>query len=97
MYAGRTMEYGTVNDIFYRPGHPYTEGLLKSIPRLDTEGDILPTIPGNPPNLLSLPVGCPYQDRCHRVMDRCKQEEPKLLPFADARLRACFSDQETWS
>ena len=61
MYAGRTMEYGRVNDIFYRPSHPYTEGLLRAIPRLDTEGEILPTIPGNPPNLLRLPKGCPFQ------------------------------------
>ncbi|MBP8064814.1 MAG: oligopeptide ABC transporter ATP-binding protein OppD, partial [Aeromonadaceae bacterium] len=57
MYAGRTMEYGRVNDIFYRPSHPYTEGLLRAIPRLDTEGEELPTIPGNPPNLLRLPTG----------------------------------------
>jgi oligopeptide transport system ATP-binding protein len=97
MYAGRTMEYGTVDEIFYTPSHPYTEGLLKSIPRLDSEGDILPTIPGNPPNLLNLPTGCPYQDRCHRVMDRCKQESPQLVPFAEQRSRACFSDWESWS
>jgi len=96
MYAGRTMEYGKVNDIFYTPSHPYTEGLLKSIPRLDTEGDILPTIPGNPPNLLSLPKGCAYQERCHRAQESCKQEQPQLLPFAGDRLRACFSDQGTW-
>ncbi|MEC6908405.1 ABC transporter ATP-binding protein [Photobacterium piscicola] len=92
MYAGRTMEYGDINDIFYRPSHPYTEGLLRAIPRLDTEGDDLPTIPGNPPNLLSLPVGCPYQERCHRVLSRCKQESPILMPFAQDRLRACFAD-----
>ena len=97
MYAGRTMEYGTVDEIFYQPSHPYTEGLLKSIPRLDTVGDILPTIPGNPPNLLNLPVGCPYQDRCHRAMDRCKKEAPVLIPFAEQRSRACFSDWESWS
>lgn len=96
MYAGRTMEYGKVNDIFYTPSHPYTEGLLKSIPRLDTEGDILPTIPGNPPNLLSLPKGCAYQERCHRAQDNCQQEQPQLIPFAGDRLRACFSDQGTW-
>ena len=96
MYAGRTMEYGKVNDIFYTPSHPYTEGLLKSIPRLDTEGDILPTIPGNPPNLLSLPKGCAYQDRCHRAQENCQQEQPQLIPFAGDRLRACFSDQGTW-
>ncbi|MDN3701385.1 ABC transporter ATP-binding protein [Vibrio artabrorum] len=97
MYAGRTMEYGSVNEIFYEPSHPYAEGLLKAIPRLDTEGEILPTIPGNPPNLLRLPPGCPYQDRCHRVMDRCKQEAPILQPFGQDRQRACFSDWETWT
>ncbi len=97
MYAGRTMEYGTVDDIFYNPSHPYAEGLLKAIPRLDTEGDILPTIPGNPPNLLRLPTGCPYQERCHRVMDRCKRETPILTPFENGRQRACFYDWETWN
>ncbi|HHE0547083.1 TPA: ABC transporter ATP-binding protein [Vibrio parahaemolyticus] len=97
MYAGRTMEYGNVNEIFYNPSHPYAEGLLKAIPRLDTEGEILPTIPGNPPNLLRLPPGCPYQERCHRVMDRCKREAPILMPFGDGRQRACFSEWEAWN
>ena len=97
MYAGRTMEYGTVDEIFYKPSHPYTEGLLRAIPRLDGEVDVLPTIPGNPPNLLNLPTGCPYQDRCHRVMDRCMQEAPTLKDFDDDRQRACFSDSETWT
>ena len=96
MYAGRTMEYGTVEDIFYKPSHPYTEGLLKSIPRLDGNDDVLATIPGNPPNLLNLPVGCPYQERCDRVMDRCKKEAPELIAFADNRSRACFSEWESW-
>ncbi|CCN69809.1 Oligopeptide transport ATP-binding protein oppD [Vibrio nigripulchritudo SFn118] len=97
MYAGRTMEYGTVNEIFYNPSHPYAEGLLKAIPRLDTEGEILPTIPGNPPNLLRLPQGCPYQERCHRVTEQCKAEAPKLVNFGDGRQRACFSDWEAWN
>ncbi|MDE1314521.1 ABC transporter ATP-binding protein [Vibrio aestuarianus] len=97
MYAGRTMEYGSVDEIFYNPSPPYAEGLLKAIPRLDTEGEILPTIPGNPPNLLRLPPGCPYQERCHRVTDRCKREAPVLLPFADGRQRACLSDWEAWT
>ncbi|MGV3003457.1 oligopeptide ABC transporter ATP-binding protein OppD [Vibrio sp. E150_018] len=96
MYAGRTMEYGTVDEIFYKPSHPYSEGLLRAIPRLDTEGEELPTIPGNPPNLLRLPTGCPYQERCHRVTDRCRQEAPQLLPFGEDRFRACFSEWETW-
>ncbi len=96
MYAGRTMEYGTVDEIFYHPSHPYTEGLLKAIPRLDTEGDVLPTIPGNPPNLLHLPVGCPYQERCHRVSEQCLKAAPELLSFSNGRQRACFSDWEAW-
>ncbi|SIP92756.1 oligopeptide transport system ATP-binding protein [Aeromonas sp. RU39B] len=89
MYAGRTMEYGKVNDIFYRPSHPYTEGLLRAIPRLDSEGEELPTIPGNPPNLLRLPQGCPFQERCHRVADHCRSDSPVLTPFGDGRQRAC--------
>ena len=89
MYAGRTMEYGRVNDIFYRPSHPYAEGLLLAIPRLDTEGEVLPTIPGNPPNLLRLPTGCPFQERCHRAHEICGQQSPVLTPFGDGRTRAC--------
>ncbi|MFQ1899197.1 ABC transporter ATP-binding protein [Aeromonas veronii] len=89
MYAGRTMEYGKVDDIFYRPSHPYTEGLLRAIPRLDTEGEVLPTIQGNPPNLLRLPTGCPFQERCHRVSEICGQQSPILTPFNDGRERAC--------
>ena len=89
MYAGRTMEYGKVDDIFYRPSHPYTEGLLRAIPRLDTEGEVLPTIPGNPPNLLRLPTGCPFQERCHRAHEICGQQSPVLTPFGDGRTRAC--------
>ena len=88
MYAGRTMEYGKVDDIFYRPSHPYTEGLLRAIPRLDTEGEVLPTIPGNPPNLLRLPTGCPFQERCHRVSEICGQQSPILTPFNDGRERS---------
>lgn len=60
MYAGRTMEYGTARDVFYQPSHPYSIGLLEAVPRLDGNSEILATIPGNPPNLLRLPKGCPF-------------------------------------
>ncbi len=91
MYAGRTMEYGTTEQIFYDPRHPYSQGLLKSIPRLDTNShDALPTIAGNPPNLLNLPSSCPFQDRCDHVMARCRTEMPVLETFGDQRQRACF-------
>lgn len=92
MYAGRTMEYGTSKEVFYSPSHPYSAGLLKAIPRLDSQGDILPTIPGNPPNLLHLPHGCPFQERCERVMPQCSRETPELLEFDHGRQRACFWD-----
>ena len=93
MYAGRTMEYGRARDVFYQPAHPYSIGLLNAVPRLDTEGESLATIPGNPPNLLRLPQGCPFHPRCPYAMDICTQSPP-LLPFEDGRLRACFKPVE---
>ncbi len=90
MYAGQTMEYGTTDQIFYQPTHPYTIGLLESIPRLDTDDSkALPIIPGNPPNLLSLPTGCPFQDRCSHVMNSCRQQVATLETFEGNRQRAC--------
>ncbi|MGV3344244.1 ABC transporter ATP-binding protein [Enterobacteriaceae bacterium LUAb1] len=89
MYAGRTMEYGRASDVFYRPSHPYSVGLLNAVPRLDTEGDSLPTIPGNPPNLLRLPKGCPFQPRCPYATAMCT-EPPPLEQFGQGRLRACY-------
>ncbi|MCG8707702.1 ABC transporter ATP-binding protein [Brenneria sp. 4F2] len=89
MYAGRTMEYGSARDVFYQPSHPYSIGLLHAVPRLDSEDEILATIPGNPPNLLRLPKGCPFQPRCPYAMDVCHQT-PALASFGDNRLRACF-------
>ena len=97
MYAGRTMEYGKVDDIFYHPSHPYTEGLLCSIPRLDDDKSMLSTIAGNPPNLLHLPLGCPYQERCHRSQTHCSEITPELVSFDDGRLRACLSDYKEWT
>lgn len=92
MYAGQTMEYGTTEEIFYQPSHPYTGGLLESVPRLDTYSEILATIPGNPPNLLHLPSGCPFQDRCHLATDVCRQDMPELIDFATTRKRACHAE-----
>ena len=95
MYAGRTMEYGSVDDIFYRPTHPYAIGLLGAIPRLDAEHEELVTIPGNPPNLTSLPAGCPFQDRCLQVQDICRHTEPPLQTLANGRQRACHWEANT--
>ncbi|PHM47301.1 ABC transporter ATP-binding protein [Xenorhabdus miraniensis] len=94
MYAGRTMEYGTARDIFYHPTHPYSIGLLNAVPRLDDDEESLTTIQGNPPNLLRLPKGCPFQPRCQFATERCVHEEPQLEKFNLGRLRACFKPQE---
>ncbi|NHB91789.1 ABC transporter ATP-binding protein [Photorhabdus cinerea] len=90
MYAGRTMEYGSAREVFYQPTHPYSIGLLSAVPRLDGDEESLTTIPGNPPNLLRLPKGCPFQPRCQFSVDRCVDCEPKLEAFGNGRLRACF-------
>ncbi|AVQ86800.1 MULTISPECIES: ABC transporter ATP-binding protein [Plesiomonas] len=94
MYAGRTMEYGMARDIFYRPSHPYSIGLLDAVPRLDSSGSELATIPGNPPNLLRLPQGCPFQERCLKVSDICRQQSPALMSFGEGRERACHWNWE---
>lgn len=93
MYAGRTMEYGKARDVFYQPVHPYSIGLLNAVPRLDSEGAEMLTIPGNPPNLLHLPKGCPFQPRCPHAMEICNNAPP-LEAFSPGRLRACFKPVE---
>lgn len=93
MYAGRTMEYGKARDVFYQPVHPYSIGLLNAVPRLDSEGAEMLTIPGNPPNLLRLPTGCPFQPRCPHAMEICNNAPP-LEAFSPGRLRACFKPVE---
>ncbi|WP_367671209.1 ABC transporter ATP-binding protein [Serratia symbiotica] len=93
MYAGRTMEYGSAREVFYHSSHPYSIGLLNAVARLDTECEALMTIPGNPPNLLRLPQGCPFQPRCPHAMAQC-ESAPPLEPFAQGRLRACFKPLE---
>jgi len=89
MYAGRTMAYGETEEIFYAPSHPYTIGLLKAIPRLDDDRGKLATIPGSPPNLLHLPTGCPFHERCSHGMDICRTVAPALEFLPNERQRAC--------
>ena len=88
MYAGRIVEYGTVDDIFARPTHPYTRGLLECLPRLDIRQKVQASIPGVPATPMSLPPGCPFSPRCSRALPSCSQEEPELLPN-DTSLVAC--------
>ena len=96
MYAGRVAERGSVRDIFYRPQHPYSLGLLNSMPRIDEHGvSELAAIPGQPPNLQNLPRGCNYQQRCPFVFERCRQEEPALRAIGGdaARAKACHLER----
>ena len=97
MYAGKVVEYGTVEDIFYRPRHPYTKGLLNSIPHFETGSRLksLQTIPGLVPNLYNLPTGCRFQDRCTFVTNTCKQQEPRLENLRGSHRVACFNSDAT--
>ncbi len=92
MYAGQAVECGSVEQIFYQPKHPYTRGLLKSVPRLDQPGeDGIEAIPGNPPNLLSLPKGCRFRERCTQAHDACSEAPPMQLDEQNHAWR-CFLD-----
>ncbi|MCX7674857.1 MAG: ABC transporter ATP-binding protein [Bdellovibrionaceae bacterium] len=91
MYAGRVVEYGSVEQIFTQPKHPYTEGLLKSIPHFETGHRLqkLYTIPGMVPSLTALPAGCRFQDRCHKKQEVCATRYPPLESRGESQV-ACF-------
>jgi peptide/nickel transport system ATP-binding protein len=89
MYAGRIVEIGPVQDVIHNPQHPYTTGLMGSIPAVGQEVERLPQIEGSMPRLNAIPAGCPFNPRCPRVFDRCRVERPDLLPAANSRA-ACW-------
>ena len=93
MYAGRPVEIGTVDEIFYDPSMPYTLGLLGSLPRVDTDGtERLRPIPGSPPSMIGEPIGCPFAPRCPLAADICRETEPQLTPVGTSQsghLAAC--------
>jgi peptide/nickel transport system ATP-binding protein len=95
MYAGKAVEAGTVDEIFYTPRMPYTLGLLGSLPRLDQRTERLTPIAGSPPSVINMPPGCPFSPRCPMAAEICDTEEPVLTPGPNpAHLSAChFSDQ----
>ena len=90
MYAGRIVETGAVTQVFAEPHHPYTRGLLGSVPRIGAERSMLLSIEGTPPGLTSLPEGCAFHPRCSFATDRCRAERPPLESFAPGREVACF-------
>ncbi|MFF0741384.1 ABC transporter ATP-binding protein [Streptomyces sp. NPDC004111] len=83
MYAGRIVETAPVHEIYKRPAHPYTKGLLDSIPRLDQKGQELYAIKGLPPNLLKIPSGCAFNPRCPKAQDICRTEVPPLVQVTE--------------
>ena len=91
MYGGKIMEEGSVEDIFYAPGHPYTEGLLRSVPG-DGSGsrDKLIPIPGSPPDLMNPPVGCPFAARCPKAMRICSMAPAELTELGPNHRAACW-------
>ncbi len=91
MYAGRVVERGNADEIFADPKHPYTQGLIKSVPRLDkTSNQRLYSIPGQPPNVINLPDCCPFFPRCDRAMDVCKSKYPPVADIGNGRSVACW-------
>ncbi len=92
MYAGYIVEENITDEIFYNPSHPYTKGLLKSIPRIDEEEKSkLYSIPGSPPNLVNLPEACPFYPRCDRKIEICTKSVPELKQISETHRLACFN------
>jgi oligopeptide transport system ATP-binding protein len=91
MYAGRVVEPGTAEDIFENPQHPYTRGLIKSVPRLDKRNrERLFSIPGQPPNVIDLPPCCPFFPRCSEATERCKTAYPDEVTYGGGHAAACW-------
>ena len=90
MYGGRVCERGTAEDIFYRPHHEYTKGLLRSIPNVDRIGEKLIPIPGTPINLLNMPKGCAFCPRCKEAMKICIEEQPPEMQMPDGHFASCW-------
>ncbi len=89
LYGGQVMEQSPVDPLFYAPSHPYTRGLLRSIPRVDQQGADLYSIPGSPPNMTRAQKGCPFAPRCEYVGDDCRDHLDPLTEFEPGRKRAC--------
>ena len=93
MYAGKIVESGTSDNIFHEPSHPYTIGLMGSLPSLDADVERLQAIPGAPPTLLSRPSGCPFHPRCRFAAPVCADEAPPLRDLGSGRVACHFAEQ----
>ena len=94
MYAGKVVEYGAAEDIFEHPAHPYTEALLRAVPRLDVSGGRLETIEGAPPNMADPPSGCPFADRCKKKLPVCAKRFPEETDLTKGHHVCCWLQKE---
>ena len=94
MYAGRVVEIGPTDELFYSPRHPYTLGLIRAVPTVTGAFEELFSIPGSPPDFINMPTGCKFHPRCSFATDRCKHEEPDLEMVGDDHFAACWHWQE---
>jgi oligopeptide transport system ATP-binding protein len=94
MYAGRIVETGAIDAVFTNPAHPYTAGLMNSIPRVDQVGGRLSPIVGSPPSLAAIPPGCAFHPRCPRAQDVCRRERPRAAPGRTRPRSACHFAEE---
>jgi oligopeptide/dipeptide ABC transporter ATP-binding protein len=90
MYGGKIMEIGPSEEIFARPLHPYTQGLINCVPNIRLDQKELLTMPGSPPDLVSVPAGCGFAPRCPKVMPVCREKAPKLLEYTPQHRAACW-------
>lgn len=96
MYAGKIVEEAPVGILFHHPTHPYTQGLIASVPKLGSGVKVLPSIPGSVPDLSSMPKGCRFAPRCKYAMDKCKSQEPELMEIGkDQKCRCWLKEQES--
>ncbi len=94
MYGGRVVEEASVNELFKKPQHPYSRGLLDSMPRLDNSSErALHAIAGQPPDLQALPKGCSFEPRCDYAMERCRDEMPELREAGEKRMKSCHLEK----
>lgn len=94
MYAGKIVEEAPVEKLFNSPAHPYTQGLIASVPKLGSGVKVLPSIPGSVPDLASMPKGCRFAPRCKYATDKCREEEPKLVTVSEGQKCRCWLKQE---
>ncbi|MEO1103934.1 MAG: ABC transporter ATP-binding protein, partial [Pseudomonadota bacterium] len=97
MYAGRIVERGPTMEVFTRPAHPYTAGLLHSVPRAEDKNHRLQAIPGVPPVIFAMPSGCAFHPRCDRRQPVCTTDRPQAHTLTDERASACHFAQEVWN